>query len=189
MKKYKLMSIFLILTSICLISCGQQINEYSFFATFIFDHVYDHDMQKNVADLLFNDNYLSDDFNQIEIPSNLVAGDELKIKCTGDIIATESYPGTLYLSGELISYSFIFTEIIGIHVDDSYITKDALSYYILNNENVILNENGEFISLDRYQGQDIFLTIDKSKDENCLDGAWCSPQVRYIAGLYAYNPR
>lgn len=189
MKIYKLVSVFVILISLSLISCGQQVKESSFFANFIFDYIYNQDRQEYVADLLFDSNYLSDDFNQIEIQSNLVAGDELKIKHTGDFIIAESYPGILYLDGELISYSFVLTDIIGIHVDDSYITKDVLSAYVLNNENVILNDDGEFISLDEYQGHDIFLSVDKSKEETCPDGAWCTPQLRYIAGLYAYKPR
>ena len=86
--------------------------------------------------------YLSDDFDEVEIPQDLIAGDLLNIEYTGEIIATESYPGTFYLNGEIISYNFEKTKIIEIDIKEDLLTIDNLSQsYILENEYVRDNLN------------------------------------------------
>ena len=104
---------------------------------FVFGHVYDNEDNLPLASLLYQSNYLSDDFDELEIPQDLIAGDLLNIEYTGEIIATESYPGTFYLNGEIISYNFEKTKIIEIDIKEDLLTIDNLSQsYILENEYV-----------------------------------------------------
>ena len=109
---------------------------------FVFEHVYDSEDNLPLASLLYQSNYLSDDFDELEIPQDLIAGDLLNIEYTGEIIATESYPGTFYLNGEIISYNFEKTKIIEIDIKEDLLTIDNLSQsYILENEYVRDNLN------------------------------------------------
>ena len=109
---------------------------------FVFEHVYDSEDNLPLASLLYQINYLSDDFDELEIPQDLIAGDLLNIEYTGEIIATESYPGTFYLNGEIISYNFEKTKIIEIDIKEDLLTIDNLSQsYILENEYVRDNLN------------------------------------------------
>lgn len=109
---------------------------------FVFEHVYDSEDNLPLASLLYHSNYLSDDFDELEIPQDLIAGDLLNIEYTGEIIATESYPGTFYLNGEIISYNFEKTKIIEIDIKEDLLTIDNLSQsYILENEYVRDNLN------------------------------------------------
>lgn len=109
---------------------------------FVFEHVYDSEDNLPLASLLYQSNYLSDDFDELEIPQDLIAGDLLNIEYTGEIIATESYPGTFYLNGEIISYNFEKTKIIEIDIKEDLLTIENLSQsYILENEYVRDNLN------------------------------------------------
>lgn len=94
---------------------------------FVFEHVYDSEDNLPLASLLYQSNYLSDDFDELEIPQDLIAGDLLNIEYTREIIATESYPGTFYLNGEIISYNFEKTKIIEIDIKEDLLTIDNLS--------------------------------------------------------------
>lgn len=189
MKKNNFLITISLIFSLGLCSCSDTKNV-SFSINFIFEHVYSPDKGNYLAMQLFNNNYLSSGFEEVEVPNDLIAGDILNIEYTGEIFALESFPGHLILDGDIISYNFEKTDIFGIHSDDSYISVDSLkNKYILDNDYVILNESMEYISLDEFEGYDLYLSVNKSKLAKCPDGAWCEPTMYNIAGIYAYYPR
>ena len=158
--------------------------------TFVFEHVYDGESNIPLASLLYQSNYLSDDFDEVEIPQDLIAGDLLNIEYTGEIIAAESYPGTLYLDGEIISYNFEKTKIIEIDIKEDLLTIDNLSQsYILENEFVILNKNYQYLKLEDYTGDKLYLSVDLSEVTKSIDSIIYGLDIYHISGIYAYNPR
>ena len=158
--------------------------------TFVFEHVYDGESNIPLASLLYQSNYLSDDFDEVEIPQDLIAGDLLNIEYTGEIIATESYPGTLYLDGEIISYNFEKTKILEIDIKEDLLTIDNLSQaYILENEFVILNKDYQYLKLEDYTGDKLYLSVDLSEVNKSIDSVIYGPDIYHISGIYAYNPR
>lgn len=157
---------------------------------FVFEHVYDSKDDVPLASLLYQGNYLSDDFKEIEIPQDLIAGDLLNIEYTGDLIATESYPGTFYLDGDIISYNFEKTNIIEIDIKEDLLTLDNLSqYYVLENEYVILNKDYQYLKLEDYTGDKLYLSVDLSEVTINNDSYFYGPDIYHISGIYAYNPR
>lgn len=128
---------------------------------FVFEHVYDSEDNLPLASLLYQSNYLSDDFNELEIPQDLITGDLLNIEYTGEIIATESYPGTFYLKGKIISNNFEKTKIIEIGIKEDLLTIDNLSQsYIFENGLVILNKDYQYLKLEDYTGDKLYLIVD-----------------------------
>lgn len=157
---------------------------------FVFEHAYDSEDDVPLASLLYQSNYLSDDFKEIEIPQDLIAGDLLNIEYTGELIATESYPGTFYLDGEIISYNFEKTNIIEIDIKEDLLTLDNLSqYYVLENEYVILNKDYQYLKLEDYTGDKLYLSVDLSEVTINNDSHFYGPDIYHISGIYAYNPR
>ena len=158
--------------------------------TFVFEHVYDGESNIPLASLLYQSKYLSDDFDELEIPHDLIAGDLLSIEYTGEIIASESYPGTLYLDGEIISYNFEKTKIIEIDIKEDLLTIDNLSQnYVLENEFVILNKDYQYLKLEDYTGDKLYLSVDLSAVTKSIDSYIYGPGIYHISGIYAYNPR
>lgn len=191
----------LILTGVISLSgCGEK-NEYKttnpldykttrISLNFVFEHAYDSEDDVPLASLLYQSNYLSDDFNEIEIPQDLIAGDLLNIEYTGELIATESYPGTFYLDGEIISYNFEKTNIIEIDIKEDLFTLDNLSSnYVLENEYVILNKDYQYLKLEDYTGDKLYLSVDLSEVTINNDSHLYGPGIYHISGIYAYNPR
>ncbi len=164
---------------------------------FVFEHVYDGESNIPLASLLYQSKYLSDDFDEVQIPQDLIAGDLLNIEYTGEIIASESYPGTfesypgtLYLDGEIISYNFEKTKIIEIDIKEDLLTIDNLSQnYVLENEFVILNKDYQYLKLEDYTGDMLYLSVDLSEVTKSNDSYLYGPDIYHISGIYAYNPR
>lgn len=189
-------NLFLALIPILLVGCSSNKEKTLVLdAGFIFDFVQNQEGEY-LASLYYNESgyYFS---SNIELDKPLVAGDQLSITFKGDysVACAETYPASCKVKGNIKSYSLIETQIYGIHVDDAtigVIANHIKSDYILDNEYVILDEEGRFTSLDDYDGQDLYLSCNKRKmDENCScpDGAQCDVCPLYIAGLYAYDPR
>ena len=151
---------------------------------FVFEHVYDSEDNPHLASLLYQSNYFSDNFDELEIPQDLIAGDLLNIEYTGEIIATESYPGTFYLNGEIILYNFEKTKIIENDIKEDLLTIDNLSQsYILENEFVILNNKDATIVNEKHYSlydakffKDLF-SLDDKIDEDKLIANYIKPSL------------
>ena len=160
---------------------------------FVFNHV-QNQKEEQLAKLLLNDSYYSFP-SEISIEEPIVAGDQLSITFDGeyDGICLETYPVQCTITGTIKSYRLIQTQVIGLLVDGAS-TAVAIrnSGYVLDNEYVILDEEGRYTSLDEYDGSNIFLSVDQRKTKDyctCPEGAQCEPCPIYISQLYAYNPR
>lgn len=151
-------------------------------AGFVFDSGGD-----NTATLLYNESYYSFP-SDIKLDVPLVAGDQLYINFDGEyeVICDESYPSRCEIKGKIASYSLNETLIQMIPVDE------LVDGYLLDNQYAILDEEGRYVSLDTYEGNELYISENlKKKKEycNCPDGVMCDPCPIYVAGLYAYNPR
>ena len=160
---------------------------------FVFNHV-QNQQGEQLAKLLLNDSYYSFP-SEISIEEPIVAGDQLSITFDGeyDGICLETYPAQCTITGTIKSYRLIQTQVIGLLVDGaSMAVAIRNSGYVLDNEYVILDEEGRYTSLDEYNGSNIFLSVDQKKTKDyctCPEGAQCEPCPIYISQLYAYNPR
>ncbi|MBQ9266035.1 MAG: hypothetical protein IJ186_03090 [Bacilli bacterium] len=154
------------------------------------------DESNGTATLLFNDSYYSFS-SELKIDKPIVAGDQLRIVFNGDYDCEcqETYPANCRVEGDIINYSLLETHVIGVHVDDTTIGEtadDIRRGYLLDNEYVILDEDGRYTTLDKYDGHDLFLSENRRKAIElctCPEGALCEECPFYVAGLYAYNPR
>ncbi len=164
-------------------------------AGFVFDHKQTASGEK-LASLLFDGNYYSF-FDELTLEEPLVAGDQLSVTINNitEDVCFSIYPARCTVEGNIKDYSLSKTTIYGVHVDDATIGQTAENIkrgYILDNEYVVLDKGGRYVPLEDYDGQDLFLSVDKNKTESlctCPEGAQCGPCPIYIAGLYAYNPR
>ncbi len=160
---------------------------------FVFNHV-QNQKGEQLAKLLLNDSYYSFP-SEINIEEPIVAGDQLSITFDGeyDGVCLETYPAQCTITGTIKSYHLIQTEVLGLLVDGaSMAVAIRNSGYILDNEYVILDEEGRYTSLDEYDRSNIFLSVNKKKTEEyctCPEGAQCGPCPIYISQLYAYDPR
>ena len=165
---------------------GDNIKEETFTAYHNFRHIIKDDIF--IASLLFENTTFIGNLGNIQYPDyRLIAGDRLIIKHTGEIVTLLSSPSQTYIQdGELKEYYFIQTRIIEVKEITATSIKNT---YSLRNENVILDEEGHFTSIDEYQGSDFYLTFDAERVTTCPEGAWCEEQLVPIAGIYAFNPR
>ena len=160
---------------------------------FVFNHV-QNQKGEQLAKLLLNDSYYSFP-SEINIEEPIVAGDQLSITFDGeyDGVCLETYPAQCTITGTIKSYHLIQTEVLGLLVDGaSMAVAIRNSGYILDNEYVILDEEGRYTSLDEYDQSNIFLSVNKKKTEGyctCPEGAQCGPCPIYISQLYGYDPR
>ena len=160
---------------------------------FVFNHV-QNQKGEQLAKLLLNDSYYSFP-SEINIEEPIVAGDQLSITFDGeyDGVCLETYPAQCTITGTIKSYHLIQTEVLGLLVDGaSMAVAIRNSGYILDNEYVILDEEGRYTSLDEYDKSNIFLSVNKKKTEGyctCPEGAQCGPCPIYISQLYGYDPR
>ena len=161
-----------------------------FSAELVFGHIQEQDGQF-VATTLFGSNYIRID--GIELPKNIIAGSTLTIVYDGNIVVDESYPGYAYLEngGRLISYSYEPTHVFGMRVADATISENLLkeNYDLPNAKNVIVDKEMHYVPLEEYNGDNIYLSVDKKKeDDYCPEGATCDDHKPFIAGMYAFNP-
>ena len=160
---------------------------------FVFNHV-QNQKGEQLAKLLLNNSYYSFS-SEINIEEPIVAGDQLSITFDGeyDEICLETYPAQCTITGTINSYHLIQTEVLGLLVDDTSMAVAIRNGgYVLDNEYVILDEEGRYTSLDEYDDSNIFLSVNKKKMEEyctCPEGAQCEPCPIYVSQLYAYNPR
>ena len=149
--------------------------------TWQFNYDYGFHIEDSVT-LLVNYGHLSDDFGQITIPKDIVAGDTITINYTGSYTILESYPSSIGLSGEVISYSFSYSNVISMFTEN--LTEEMLLEYDAPNNYVILDRSGRFTTLDKYEGEMVYLVEDQRELKQRAEDT-----PIYIACMLAYNPR
>ncbi len=168
------------------------------------DQTYDYDLKTyNVSLNYFYDSFaklyyegcvLGDAFDSVIQPSNLIAGDVLHFDYVGKLAdPVFSIPGVIDIVGRLERYHFIKTEIKKYHSDLGPI-KDNLDVlrgiYQIEFEYVITNRNGRngtYVSLDSYDGRDLYVSIDYKRMYLASDQHETTRTI--VAALYSYNPR
>lgn len=174
--------IIILITSFLLSACNLAKHTTSCEVKLIYSSEYIQELDEYVAQVTFDYNFLSDDFNFVKVPDNLVAGDILEFTYTGEIRIASTFPGHMYLDGKILKYQFIQTDVVGVHVDDGFINfNDLKQNYNFTTEYVILNQDYRYQELDSFIGTDVFLSL---KQETSL-----SNNKKTVVGIYAFNPR
>jgi hypothetical protein len=140
-----------------------------------------------VASLMFDSSSLGKGFEDVEVPPKTIAGDCLEIKYTGELITPETYPGKIVLNGELKSYVFHKASVCSVHVDDGCVTKKSFSDYLLGDDNIILNDQYEYININDSGFYDIWFT-EKWVYVDPNDSTIYGPSIIEISGLFAFDP-
>ena len=144
---------------------------------------YDYGFHKEgVVTLLVDYGKLRDDFERIIIPNDIVAGDTITISYTGSYIVEETYPSHIGLNGDVISYSFSYASVIPMRTKN--LTGEMLLDYDAPNNYVILDRSGRYTTLDKYEGEKVYLVEDRR-----TVGARTEDTPFYVACMLAYNPR
>ncbi len=146
--------------------------------TVTWQFTYDYGFHSEEATLLVNYGYLQGDFNWIRIPNDIVAGDAITINYTGDYIVQETYPGSMILNGEVISYSFTYANVIPMATENLTGEIDAPNNY------VILDRSGRYTTLDKYEGDTVYLV----EDQRTVRPRTVDTPI-YVSCMLAYNPR
>ena len=178
MKHFK--ALLLLPLTLSLYSCSS-IEEITLEAKYVFNHAFDKD-NNPIAVLLFDEAYLSSSLNIKYDSTSIIGGDRLNIKFIGELYYQLTYPATLVLDGELISYN----------ISNTYYTKlPSSSIREIHKEinYVITDKEGHYISIDSYEGEEVYATFSKEKEIPCKDGNQCGPQPFPINAIYSFEPR
>ena len=143
------------------------------------------------AHLWYEGETLGTAFKDVIQPRVLVAGDVFRFSYTGELAdPVMSIPGVLSIYGELIDYEYIKTTIEKVEPEDVSLA-DALSMYEINDPYVILNQQGAYTSLEKFEGDKVFVTLDYKKmyiDVKRTDDP-VEPSRPIAAAIYAFDPR
>lgn len=162
-----------------------------FMFTFAYYHIHDTLTGEAYATLLCDDSYVHIDY---ERPLDITAGDMLIVEHTGVFVTQETYPGTTYLhNGEVISYRFEYSEVYKLTGNEINSESIRNQYdFRWGDEYVILDSKGNFVSIDEYEGDTLYLVLDKERAEQLnsdkLMPSWDTTKTP-IACALAYNPR
>ncbi len=148
--------------------------------TATYQFTYDYGFHReNLVTLLVDGGKLRGDFESIVIPKDIVAGDIITIEYTGNVTIEETYPSHIGLNGEVISYSFSYANVIPVSIEN--LTGEMLLDYYAPNNYVILDRSGRYTTLDKYEGDTVYLVEEPFKKTDDL--------ALYVACMLAYNPR
>lgn len=178
MKHFK--AILLLPLILSLYSCSS-IEEITLEAKYVFNHAFDKD-NNPIAVLLFDEAYFSSSLNIKYDSTSIIGGDRLNIKFIGELYYQVTYPATLVLDGELVSYN----------ISNTYYTKlPTSSIREMHKEinYVITDKEGHYTSIDSYEGEEVYATFSKDKEIPCKDGNQCGPQPFPINAIYSFEPR
>ena len=144
------------------------------------------------AHLWYEGETLGTAFKDVIQPRVLVAGDVFHFSYTGELAdPVMSIPGVLSIYGELIDYEYIKTKMDKVEpLSGSLI--DALNNYEIKDPYVILNQQGAYTSLEEFEGNKVYVTLDYKKmyiDVDQNDSRQYEPSRPIVAAIYAYDPR
>ena len=144
------------------------------------------------AHLWYEGETLGTAFKDVIEPRVLVAGDVFHFSYTGELAdPVMSIPGVLSIYGELIDYEYIKTKMDKVEpLSGSLI--DALNNYEIKDPYVILNQQGAYTSLEKFDGDKVYVTLDYKKmyiDVDRNDSRQYEPSRPVVAAIYAYDPR
>ena len=131
-------------------------------------------------------------FKDVIQPRVLVAGDVFHFSFTGEVAdSVMVVPGCLDIWGEVIDYEYIKTIMDKVEPESGSLI-DALNNYEIKDPYVILNQQGAYTSLEKYEGDKVYVTLDYKKmyiDIDRNDSRQYGPSRPIAAAIYAYDPR
>lgn len=141
-----------------------------------------------IAKLYYENQTLGSAFKDIVEPSILVAGDVLHFQYTGRIMdPIYSIPGKLDIAGYLEKYNYIQTAIQEFTFSS---VSELDGAFKINERYVITNNSGQYISLDDFSGNKLYLSFDyKSMYMDESGDITHEPERKIILGIYSFNPR
>jgi hypothetical protein len=91
-------------------------------------------------------------------------------------------------NGEVVSYFIEYATVLHLK-DESFSVEKIKDYYSYKNDYVILNRSGEYVELDEYTGNEIYLVISQSAGDLSDVKEESSSTKALVACMLAYNPR
>ena len=132
-------------------------------------------------------------FKDVIQPRVLVAGDVFHFSFTGEIAdKIMMIPGVLDIWGELIDYEYIKTTMEKVEPENGSLVDTLNNLYQIDEPYVILNQQGAYTSLEKFESNKVYVTLDYKKmyinvDKN--DSRQYEPSLPVAAAIYAYDPR
>ena len=143
------------------------------------------------AHLWYEGETLGTAFKDVIQPRVLVAGDVFHFSYTGELAdPVMSIPGVLSIYGELIDYEYIKTTMDKVEPESGSLI-DALNNYEIKDPYVILNQQGAYTSLEKFEGNKVYISLDYKKmyiDVKRTDDP-VEPSRPIAAAIYAFDPR
>ena len=145
------------------------------------------------AHLWYEGETLGGVFKDVIQPRVLVAGDVFHFSYKGELAdQIMSIPGVLDIWGELIDYEYIKTTMEKVEPESGSLVDALNNLYQIDEPYVILNQQGAYTSLEKFEGDKVYVTLDYKKmyinvDKN--DSRQYEPSLPIAAAIYAYDPR
>ena len=169
--KYKKIFAFLMLP-LLLTSCLTNIKETRL------TYNLDFNLDNEKATILLKGGYLSSSLN-INIDEDIIPGDQLIIKHTGDLLIQESYPSKIDIyNGNVVSYKLIKTIVEEVNLE----LIDEINFPPF----VIINKEYHFIPYKYYKGNILYGSITISEFV-CPINALCTPEQLSYSALYSFE--
>ena len=171
--KSKKISVFLMLP-LLLTSCLINIKE----TRLTYNLVFNLDSEK--ATILLKGGYLSSSLN-VKIDEDIIPGDQLIIKYTGDLLIQESYPSKIDIyNGNVVSYKLMKTTVEEVNLE----IIDEINFPPF----VIIDKEYHFIPFEDYKGNILYGSIAISEFV-CPTNALCTPEQLSYSALYSFKIR
>ncbi|MBO5261974.1 MAG: hypothetical protein J6B45_02910 [Clostridia bacterium] len=140
---------------------------------------------ERLATLVIDNGFLEDGFEDIVLPDDIVAGDIVTIKNTGEWLNRQVYLLSHWslIKGEVVDFTVEYADVLHLTGEDFDISKIKENYDFTDNY-VILDREGRFVTLDEYTGNEIYLVADQKRLALYNEG-----EKYPIACMLAYNPR
>ena len=140
----------------------------------------DFNLDSEKATILLKGGYLSSALN-IKIDEDIIPGDQLIIKHTGDLFIQESYPSKIDIyNGNVVSYKLKKTTVEEVNLE----LIDDINFPPF----VIIDKEYHFIPYKDYKGNILYGSIMISEFV-CPTNAVCAPQQLSYSALYSFKIR
>ena len=140
----------------------------------------DFNLDSEKATILLKGGYLSSSLN-IKIDEDIIPGDQLIIKHTGDLFIQESYPSKIDIyNGNVVSYKLKKTTVEEVNLE----LIDEINFPPF----VIIDKEYHFIPYKDYKGNILYGSITISEFA-CPINALCTPEQLSYSALYSFKIR
>ena len=140
----------------------------------------DFNLDSEKATILLKGGYLSSSLT-IKIDEDIIPGDQLIIKHTGDLLIQESYPSKIDIyNGNVVSYKLMKTTVEEVNLE----LIDEINFPPF----VIIDKEYHFIPFEDYKGNILYGSITISEFV-CPTNALCTPEQLSYSALYSFKIR